>query len=149
MSTDEQRLQLLQTLRNKLVNYNLNWLDIRNIINLFSKKDQIRLDILQLLIVNLKNLTKKIDIEEYIDLSNQCTNENEYYKFRLFEQLYEKLNIRNKNDLERIRNLFQSINIKQKVEAIIRMNRSDLFGVKQIGILDLPLTKKKHYWAVE
>ncbi len=140
MSTDEQRLQLLQTLRNKLVNYNLNWLDIRNIINLFSKKDQIRLDILQLLIVNLKNLTKKIDIEEYIDLSNQCTNENEYYKFRLFEQLYEKLNIRNKNDLERIRNLFQTINIRQKVEAIIRMNRSDLFGVKQIGILDLPLT---------
>ncbi len=54
MSNDEQRAQLLQTLRNKLSNYNLDWLDIRNIINLFSKNDQIRFDILQFILLHNK-----------------------------------------------------------------------------------------------
>jgi hypothetical protein len=121
MLNDEQRLQLLQTLRNKLSNYNLEWIDIRNIINLFSIKD--RFDILQFLILHIKNkLTDQIDIENYILLSNQCTNENEQLKFRLFEQISEKLIIQNKNDCQRITDLFQTINIKQKVENIIRTN---------------------------
>jgi hypothetical protein len=139
MSNDEQRIQLLQTLRNKLSNYNLDWLDIRNIINLFSKKDQIRFEILQFLLLYIKNLTKKIDIDDYIYLSNQCTNDNEYLKIRLFEQIYEKLNIQNKNDLERLINLFQTINLRQKVEAIIRNNRSDLIVDKQQGIMHLKM----------
>jgi len=128
MSNDEQRLQLLQTLRNKLSNYNLDWLDIRNIINLFSKENQIRWEILQFLLLHMNNLTKKIDIEDYIYLSNQSTNDNEHLKVRLFEQIYDKLNIQNKNDLERIIKLFQT---RQKIEAIIRIKRSDL-------ILDRP-----------
>jgi hypothetical protein len=131
MSNDEQRLQLLQTLRNKLSNYNLDWLDIRNIINLFSKENQIRWEILQFLLLHMNNLTKKIDIEDYIYLSNQSTNDNEHLKVRLFEQIYDKLNIQNKNDLERIIKLFQTINLRQKIEAIIRIKRSDL-------ILDKP-----------
>jgi len=128
MSNDEQRLQLLQTLRNKLSNYNLDWLDIRNIINLFSKENQIRWEILQFLLLHMNNLNKKIDIEDYIYLSNQSTNDNEHLKVRLFEQIYDKLNIQNKNDLERIIKLFQT---RQKIEAIIRIKRSDL-------ILDKP-----------
>jgi hypothetical protein len=133
MSNDEQRLQLLQTLRKKLSNYNLDWLDIRNIMNLFSNKDYIRFDILQFLLLYIKNLTKKINIEDFIDLSNQCTNNNEYLKVRLVELMYEKLNIQNKNDLERVMNLFQTINFKQKIEAMIRMHRSDLIVDKQEG----------------
>ncbi|CAF4749854.1 unnamed protein product, partial [Rotaria sp. Silwood2] len=115
-----------QTLRNKLSNYNLNWLDIRNIINLFSKKDQIRFDILQFLLLHINNLTNKIDIDDYIYLSNQCTNNNEQIKFYLFELIYKKLNIQNTYDFQRIINLFQTINMKQKVEAMIQINRSDL-----------------------
>jgi hypothetical protein len=120
MSTDEQRIRLLQTLKNRLMNYNLDWLDIRKIVCLFSNKNQIRFEILQFLLLNLKNLTKKIDIDDYIDLSNQCTNNNEQLKIRLFEQIYEKLNIQNRNDLERISHLFQTVNIKQKLELISR-----------------------------
>jgi hypothetical protein len=135
MSNDEQRVQLLQTLRNKLSNYNLDWFDIRNIINLFSKNNQIRFDILQFLLLNIKNLTKKIDIEDYIYLSNQSTNDNEHLKIRLFEQIYEKLNIQNKNDFERLINLFQTINLRQKVEAILRNNQSDFIVDKQKGII--------------
>ncbi|CAF2619964.1 unnamed protein product [Rotaria sp. Silwood2] len=134
MSNDEQRLQLLQTLRNKLSNYNLNWLDIRNIINLFSKKDQIRFDILQFLLLHINNLTNKIDIDDYIYLSNQCTNNNEQIKFYLFELIYKKLNIQNTYDFQRIINLFQTINMKQKVEAMIQINRSDLIIDKPEGI---------------
>jgi len=140
MSNDEQRIQLLQTLRNKLSNYNLDWLDIKNIINLFSKKDQIRFNILQFLLLHIKNLTKKINIEDYIYLSNQCTNNNEDLKIRLFEQIYEKLNIQNKNDLERLNHLFQTINVRQKIETIIRNNRSDLIIDKQEGILKRSIT---------
>ncbi|CAF0861513.1 unnamed protein product [Rotaria sordida] len=136
MSNDEQRLQLLQTLRNKLTNYNLNWLDIRNIINLFSKKDQIRFNILQFLLLNINNLTNKINIDDYIYLSNQCTNNNEQLKFYLFELIYKKLNIQNKNDFECIINLFQTINIKQKVENMIRIYQSDLIIDKQEGIMN-------------
>jgi len=135
MSNDEQRVQLLQTLRNKLSNYNLDWLDIRNIINLFSKNNQIRFDILQFLLLNIKNLTKKIDIEDYIYLSNQSTNDNEHLKIRLFEQIYEKLNIQNKNDFERLINLFQTINLRHKVETILRNNQSDFIVDKQKGIM--------------
>ncbi|CAF3440984.1 unnamed protein product, partial [Rotaria sp. Silwood2] len=123
-----------QTLRNKLSNYNLNWLDIRNIINLFSKKDQIRFDILQFLLLHINNLTNKIDIDDYIYLSNQCTNNNEQIKFYLFELIYKKLNIQNTYDFQRIINLFQTINMKQKVEAMIQINRSDLIIDKPEGI---------------
>ncbi|CAF3580683.1 unnamed protein product [Rotaria sordida] len=140
MSNDEQRLQLLQTLRNKLTNYNLNWLDIRNIINLFSKKDQIRFNILQFLLLNINNLTNKINIDDYIYLSNQCTNNNEQLKFYLFELIYKKLNIQNKNDFECIINLFQTINIKQKVENMIRIYQSDLIIDKQEVVADQHLS---------
>jgi hypothetical protein len=40
--------------------------------------------------------------------------------------LYEKLNIENKNDVEKILNLFQIINLRQKVENFIRNNRSQI-----------------------
>ncbi|CAF3363108.1 unnamed protein product [Rotaria socialis] len=145
MSNDEQRLQLLQTIRNKLSNYNLNWLDIRNIISLFSKKNQIRFEVLQLLLLYANNLQDKIDIDDYIDLSNQSTNDNEQLKISLFEQLYQKLNIRNRKDFEPIVNLFQTITMKQKVEAMIRINRSDfilddkpeVIGDQQLSSLQL------------
>ncbi|CAF1075188.1 unnamed protein product [Adineta steineri] len=120
MSNDEQRLQLLQTLRNKLSNYNLDWLDIRNILNLFSEKNQIRFKILQLILLYKKNFINKLSINDYIDLSNQCTNNNEQLKIQLFEQIYDKLNIQNKNDVENIISLFHTVNIKQKIEAMIR-----------------------------
>ena len=120
MSNDEQRVRLLQTLRNRLINYNLDWLDIRKIVCLFSNNEQIRFDILQYLLFYLKNLTKKINIDDYIDLSNQCTNNNEQLKLRLFEQMFEKLNIENPNDFQRISDLFQAVNTKQKIEAMIR-----------------------------
>ncbi|CAF5080052.1 unnamed protein product [Rotaria sp. Silwood1] len=122
MSNDEQRLQLLQTLRYKLSYYNLNWLDIKNIINLFSKKDYIRFDILKFLLTYINNLTNKISIDDFIYLSNQCTNNNEQIKFYLFELLYKKLNIDNNNDIQRIINLFQTINIRQKIETNIQSN---------------------------
>ena len=134
MSNDEQRLQLLQTLRKKLSYYNLDWLDIRNIINLFSKNDQIRFEILQFLLSYIKNLTKKINTEDYIYLSNQCTSDNEQLKVRLFEQMYEKLNIQSQNDVEDIVNLFQTLTIRQKIEATIRINQLDLIVNKQEGI---------------
>lgn len=134
MSNDEQRIQLLQTLRNKLSNYNLDWLDLQNIIDLFSKNEQIRFDILKFFLLYLKNLSKKkLLINDYIYLSNQCTNNNEDLKFRLFELIYEKLNIENKNDLNCLMNVFQLGNNKQKVENIIRNNRWDLFIDKQEG----------------
>jgi hypothetical protein len=137
MSNDEQRVQLLQTLRNRLSNYNLDWLDIRKIICLFSNKDQIRFEILQFFLLYLKNLTKKIDIEDYIYLSNQCTNNNEQLKIRLFEQIYEHLNIQSKNDLERISNLFQTVNMKYKIEAMNRINRPDLHIDQPKGIYSI------------
>ena len=126
MSNDEQRLQLLKTLRNKLSYYNLDWFDIQKIIELFSTKDSIRFDILQFLLLYIKNLTKKLNLDQFISLSNQCTNNNEYLKVRLIEQLYEKINMENKNDVEKILNLFQIINLKQKVENFIRNNRSQI-----------------------
>ena len=135
MSNDEQRVQLLQRLRNKLSNYNLDWLDIRKIISLFSTKDHIRFDILQFLLFYVKNLSKNIEIEDYIELSNLCTNENELFKIRLFEQIYNRLRIRCQNDLETISNLFQTAYIKQKVEAMIRIHRSNLHTGQQKGIL--------------
>jgi hypothetical protein len=137
MSNDEQRVQLLQTLRNRLSNYNLDWLDIRKIICLFSNKDQIRFEILQFFLLYLKNLTKKIDIEDYIYLSNQCTNNNEQLKIRLIEQIYEHLNIQSKNDLERISNLFQTVNMKYKIEAMNRINRPDLHIDQPKGIYSI------------
>ncbi len=137
MSNDEQRVQLLQTLRNRLSNYNLDWLDIRKIICLFSNKDQIRFEILQFFLLYLKNLTKKIDIEDYIYLSNQCTNNNEQLKIRLFEQIYEHLKIQSKNDLERISNLFQTVNMKHKIEAMNRINRPDLHIDQPKGIYSI------------
>ncbi|MCC7159849.1 MAG: hypothetical protein IT281_09945, partial [Ignavibacteria bacterium] len=134
-SNDEQRLQLLQTIRNKLSNYNLNWLDIRNIISLFSKKNQIRFEVLQLLLLHVNNLHDRIDIDDYIQLSNQSTNDSEQLKISLFEQLHQKLNIRNRKDFERIVNLFQTIIMKQKVEAMMRINQSDSILDKPEGIL--------------
>lgn len=126
MPNDEQRLQLLKTLRNRLTNYNLNWFDIRNIINLFSKKDQIRFEVLKFFLLYINNLIEKINVDDYIYLSNQCADNNEQLKFDLFEQIYEKLNIRNKYDFERIIDLFQIEKIRQKVESILRNNRLDL-----------------------
>lgn len=121
MSNDEQRLQLLQTLRNKLSNYNLSWLDIRNLVDLFSTKDKIRFDILKFLLVHVNNLTKRLDIDDYIQLSNQSTNENEQLKIDLFEQVYDKLNIQTKNDFQRIMDLFHNANNRQKIETLLRM----------------------------
>lgn len=119
MSTDEQRVQLLQRLRKKLSNYNLNWMDIRRIVALFAQ--QIRFEILQFL---MEYVSKNMEIEDYIDLANQCTQENEQLKIRLFEQMSPKLNIRNKTDLDRIS---QTIPIKQKLQAMIRIRiQSDL-----------------------
>ena len=118
MSTDEQRVQLLQRLRKKLSNYNLNWMDIRRIVGLFDK--QIRFEILQFLMEYVKNLSKNMEIEDYIDLSNQCTQENEQLKIRLFEQMSSKLNIRNKTDLERISALFQTVPIKAMIRIRIQ-----------------------------
>lgn len=126
MPNDEQRLQLLKTLRNRLTNYNLNWFDIRNIINLFSKKDQIRFEVLKFFLLYINNLIEKINVDDYIYLSNQCADNNEQLKFDLFEQIYEKLNIRNKYDFERIIDLFQIEKIRQKVESILRNNQLDL-----------------------
>lgn len=126
MPNDEQRLQLLKTLRNRLTNYNLNWFDIRNIINLFSKKDQIRFEVLKFFLLYINNLIEKINVDDYIYLSNQCADNNEQLKFDLFEQIYEKLNIRNKYDFEHIIDLFQIEKIRQKVESILRNNRLDL-----------------------
>lgn len=127
MSNDKQRLQLLQTLRNKLSNYNLNWFDIKKILDLFSMEDQLRFDILQFFLINLKNFTEKIDIKDFIDLSNQCinNNNNEYLKYQLFEQIYEKLNIQTKNDFECLIDFFQIGNFRQKVEIFIRNNQLD------------------------
>lgn len=126
MPNDEQRLQLLKTLRNRLTNYNLNWFDIRNIINLFSKKDQIRFEVLKFFLLYINNLIEKINVDDYIYLSNQCADNNEQLKFDLFEQIYEKLNIRNKYDFEHIIDLFQIEKIRQKVESILRNNQLDL-----------------------
>lgn len=121
MSTDEQRLQLLQRLKKKLSNYNLNWMDIRMMLSLFAKNDQTRFEILQFLLQYVKNLSKIIEIDDYVHLSNECTHENEQVKIRLFEQMSSKLNIRNADDLERITALFRTIPNKQKIQALLRI----------------------------
>ncbi|UJR22369.1 hypothetical protein I4U23_025431 [Adineta vaga] len=134
MSDDKQRLQLLQTLRNKLSNYNLTWLDIRNIIKLFSWKNYVRFDILQFLLLYTKNLMTKIDIEDFIDLSDLCTNNNEQMKVRLFEQIHRHLNIQSENDVERIINLFQIIHIRHKIQSMIEIHRSNTRSDEYKGI---------------
>ena len=134
MPNDEQRLQLLQALRNKISNYNLNWFDIKNATNLFSNQDCMRFKILKFFLSHINNLTNKIDIEDYIDLSNQCTNNNEQLRICLFEQIYDKLNIQNRNDLDHVVSLFQTIDTRQKVEAMIRNSRSDLIVDREEGI---------------
>ena len=150
MSTDEQRVQLLHRLRNKLANYNLNWLDIRMIISCFDKNEQIRFEICQFLLFYVKNLSKKMmEIEDYIDLSNQCTDGNEQNKIRLFEQICNKLNIRNQDDLERIYNLFPTVWMKQKVKAMIRVHihseiPDEQFSVSQFDSSRLQSTKAKN-----
>ena len=123
MSNDEQRLQLLQTLRNKLSSYRLTWLDIRNVIRLFSPTTRIRFDILQFFLLYMKNFLANLEIEDYIDLSDLCTNNNEHMKVRLFERIYEKLNIRNQPDVEQILNLFQTVHSRQKIEGMLRNHR--------------------------
>ncbi|CAF1328331.1 unnamed protein product [Adineta ricciae] len=124
MSNDEQRLQLLQTLRNKLSSYRLTWLDIRNMIRLFSPTTRIRFDILQFFLLYMKNFSANLEIEDYIDLYDLCTNDNEQMKVRLFELIYEKLNTRNQQDVERILSLFQTAHSRQKIEGMLRNYRS-------------------------
>ncbi|CAF1214828.1 unnamed protein product [Adineta ricciae] len=123
MSNDEQRLQLLQTLRNKLSSYRLTWLDIRNMIRLFSPTTRIRFDILQFFLLYIKNILANLEMEDYIDLSDLCTNNNEQMKVRLFERIYEKLNIRNQQDVEQILSLFQTAHSRQKIEGMLRNYR--------------------------
>ena len=120
LSNDEQRVQLLQTLRNKLSRYHLDWTDMKNIVGLFANKDQVRFDVLELLLRHTTNSSEKIGMEEYARLVQQATNENEHLQFYLFEQIYERLDVRTHAECQRLIDSFRNRTIRQKVEALVR-----------------------------
>ena len=120
LSNDEQRVQLLQTLRNKLSHYQLDWTDVKNIVGLFTNKDQVRFDVLQLLLRHTTNSSEKIGMEQYARLVQQSTNGNEHLQFYLFEQIYERLDVRTHDECQRLIDSFRNRIIRQKVEALVR-----------------------------
>lgn len=125
MSNDEQRTQLLQALRHKLASYQLTWLDVRAIVGLFAPHNHARFDVVQLLLAHAHDLPAKIDVDDYLFLADQCTNDNEQLKVRLFELLHGKIDGRKEDDVERVMKAFPTPSNRQKIGAIIRSSKAD------------------------
>ncbi|CAF0734559.1 unnamed protein product [Didymodactylos carnosus] len=120
LQNDEQRYQLLQTLRTRLAGYNLSVESIKLILDLFAD-EQYRFQVGQLLTTALN----KLKADDCLSLLKGFQDEKQ--KFILFEQSYKKLNSDTCYDqLINILNEFTP-STRQKAENLLRNNYSELY----------------------
>lgn len=117
LNETEQRWQCLHTLRHKLNHYQLNWNEIKEIIDLFHR-DHHQPDLLLFLLNHIdRSRLTKIEINDYFQLTEQF---NETIQSNLFKLIVDKFIIRNEKDFQEILQYFRNKTIRNEIEELLR-----------------------------